>query len=288
MIDADDLVVMPQLSDLARRLSCRIVHRSVRRVQIFKRTVPWRYAGVLHEYPTCDDAQASTGRGGRLLHPFRRLGYRNRDRGSREGCRRPSGGARRRAGQRSLRLPYAQNYFDASDRARPGCYRRRIAVGGWERRSSTRVCAPPSVWAPRPAVAERAPPTWTASNDTRRAPAAAALIALPERSGRLLRRLRVAARAHGSWPDAMPCFCNATSATTGPSTSRRSPPTTSADDESFRINAHLLRTAPLPDAGRSRIETTATSRSPLSAGTFSSATPISSSAWRRAVPAAAR
>ncbi|MDX2270704.1 MAG: glycosyltransferase [Cyanobacteriota bacterium] len=63
VMDADDWLeltpefVLPPLQADAYFLSIRDEHTRYQRLQIFNNRLPWRYEGVLHEYPVCEEAQ---------------------------------------------------------------------------------------------------------------------------------------------------------------------------------------------------------------------------------------
>ena len=81
MFDADDLIDgTPDLTQLNAdayhlRLGPDIEYW---RLQIFRRELPWRYVGMLHEYPACDTPDTKTDRiEGTYQIVSRRLGSRS-------------------------------------------------------------------------------------------------------------------------------------------------------------------------------------------------------------------
>jgi glycosyltransferase involved in cell wall biosynthesis len=138
VMDADDrLVGAPHLHDLTHDGYAMQIGASFRfwRLQLFRRAAPWRYVGVLHEYPACDSADASTAHvEGEYFIDDRRAGHRSRD--PRKYWRDAE------VLERALRdepdneryvFYLAQSYFDA-DAPEPalGWYQKRIAMGRWE------------------------------------------------------------------------------------------------------------------------------------------------------------
>jgi GT2 family glycosyltransferase len=83
MFDADDLLEgRPELGRLtADGYQLRIgPDFEYWRTQLFRRDLPWKYVGVLHEYPSCDDREPELGRiEGDYWVVSRRLGSRSRD-----------------------------------------------------------------------------------------------------------------------------------------------------------------------------------------------------------------
>ena len=83
MLDADDIVEgNPDLAGLTADAYLVRVGPGVEywRPQIFRRALPWRYVGVLHEYPACDVAAPRIDRiEGTYQILSRRLGSRSRD-----------------------------------------------------------------------------------------------------------------------------------------------------------------------------------------------------------------
>ncbi len=137
MFDADDVVEgRPDLARLTAdaynvRLGPDIEYW---RPQIFRRSVPWRYVGVLHEYATCDPQVAVSGRiDGDYRILSRRLGSRSRD---------PDKYARDASvletalidepGNARYVYYLAQSRFDAGQfDAALDAYLRRASMGGW-------------------------------------------------------------------------------------------------------------------------------------------------------------
>jgi hypothetical protein len=83
MLDADDVIEgRPDITDLTAdayhlRLGPDVEYW---RLQIFRRSLPWKYVGVLHEYPACDAPAPCLGRiEGDYQVLSRRLGNRSRD-----------------------------------------------------------------------------------------------------------------------------------------------------------------------------------------------------------------
>ncbi|HEY3887236.1 MAG TPA: glycosyltransferase, partial [Caulobacteraceae bacterium] len=83
MFDADDLLEgRPELGRLsADGYQLRIgPDFEYWRTQLFRRDLPWKFVGVLHEYPSCDDREPELGRiEGDYWVVSRRLGSRSRD-----------------------------------------------------------------------------------------------------------------------------------------------------------------------------------------------------------------
>ncbi len=139
VIDADDLLIgTPDFGQLnADCCELRYGHPAsftYWRKQIFRDGLPWRYAGVVHEFIACDEPHQSQ----RLLGDYhiesRRLGGRNLD---------PDKYARdrdlllaevERDADDSRSVFYlAQSYFDLGDFANARrWYKRRAEMGGWE------------------------------------------------------------------------------------------------------------------------------------------------------------
>ena len=105
------------------------------RIQIFKRSVAWRYVGVLHEYPTCDLASPALGHvDGDYQLVSRRLGSRNRSPEKYQRDAEVLEGALAAEPDNTRHVFYlAQSYFDAGNfEAALQSYRRRVTLGGWE------------------------------------------------------------------------------------------------------------------------------------------------------------
>jgi GR25 family glycosyltransferase involved in LPS biosynthesis len=136
MLDADDLVEgSPDLAALTAdayhlRFGPDIEYW---RLQLFRRTQPWRYVGVLHEYAACDGDAPSLGWvSGTYRVQSRRLGNRSRDPGKYERDAAVLEAALREEPESARHVFYlAQSYFDAGQfEAALAAYRRRIDMGG--------------------------------------------------------------------------------------------------------------------------------------------------------------
>ena len=138
MIDADDVLVgEPRLGHLHLD-GYRLRHGSgfeYWRPQIFKRSRPWRYVGVLHEYAACDADGLTVGKiDGEYYVNSRRLGSRNRisDKYARDADVLATAVESNPHDPRNV-FYLAQSYFDAGDFERAlETYTRRAAMGGWE------------------------------------------------------------------------------------------------------------------------------------------------------------
>ena len=136
MLDADDLVEgRPDLSALtADAYHLRFgPDFEFWRLQIFRRTLPWRYVGVLHEYPACDLAASNSGWvEGEYWIRSRRLGSRSRDPRTYERDAALLEAALLDEPENSRHVFYlAQSYFDAGQPQQAlAAYRRRIEMGG--------------------------------------------------------------------------------------------------------------------------------------------------------------
>lgn len=138
VIDADDLLVgEPDLGALTHDGYSMRIGSSFEfwRVQIFRREAPWRYVGVLHEYPACGTQSASTGHvEGDYFIESRRFGHRNNDPlkywKDAEALER----ALRDDPENERYVFYlAQSYFDAgAPELALRWYRKRIEMGRWE------------------------------------------------------------------------------------------------------------------------------------------------------------
>lgn len=138
MFDADDLVAgLPDLKCLtADAYHLRFgPDNEYRRLQIFRRTIQWRYVGVLHEYPQCTEPSPELGEvGGDYWIISRRLGNRNRDPKKYEKDAKILQAALATEPNNARYAFYlAQSWFDAG---RPGralkAYRQREKLGGFE------------------------------------------------------------------------------------------------------------------------------------------------------------
>ncbi len=137
VIDADDIVVgTPDIANLKADAYRMRYGPSFEywRLQLFARSKPWRYRGVLHEYPACEGETVTGSIGGDYHVVSRRLGGRSqrsdkylRDAQTLEAALRGEPDSTRYA------FYLAQSYFDAGllDNARR-CYRDRIDMGGWD------------------------------------------------------------------------------------------------------------------------------------------------------------
>ncbi len=138
MFDADDVLVgSPLLGELeADAYNVRFgPDTEYQRVQIFRRTLAWRYVGVLHEYAVCDAPAARVGVVDGGYHVVsRRLGGRSRD---------PQKYARdaevletalaNEPGNARYVFYLGQSLFDAGQFARAlEAYTQRAGMGGWE------------------------------------------------------------------------------------------------------------------------------------------------------------
>jgi glycosyltransferase involved in cell wall biosynthesis len=139
VIDADDMVTgTPDFSSLdADVYELRYFDAGTTaywRKQIFRNGLPWRYRGVVHEFPDCDGPTHGKRLEGDYHIESRRLGARNQD-------------PQKYARDRDLLLAevirdpddarsvfyLAQSYFDLGDFANARTwYERRAAMGGWE------------------------------------------------------------------------------------------------------------------------------------------------------------
>ncbi len=137
MLDADD--VLDGKPDLAG-LTADAYHVRLGpdaeywRLQIFRRSLPWTYAGVLHEYPVCEGCTPLLGHvEGAYRVLSRRLGSRNRDPEKYAKDAAVLGEALAKEPENARYAFYlAQSLYDAG---RPDealeAYRRRVAMGGW-------------------------------------------------------------------------------------------------------------------------------------------------------------
>ena len=137
MLDADDVVEgSPDLAGLTADAYLVRLGPGVEywRPQIFRRALPWRYVGVLHEYPACDAPDTRIERlEGDCRVLSRRLGSRSRDPRKYERDAAILEAALAREPDNARHAFYlAQSWFDAGqfDRAL-GVYRQRVRMGGW-------------------------------------------------------------------------------------------------------------------------------------------------------------
>lgn len=138
VIDADDVVCgSPDLSTLtADSYFVQVKSGSLTywRQQIFSSRVNWRYEGVLHEYPVCDETEVLTARADSSWWvESRRLGDRSKvaDKYERDAAILLDDLSKNPTNERSM-FYLAQSYFDAgrySDAL--AAYARRVAMGGW-------------------------------------------------------------------------------------------------------------------------------------------------------------
>ncbi len=138
MFDADDLVAgHPDLGLLtADAYHVRFgPDNEYYRLQLFRTTLAWRYVGVLHEYPICDESAHELGYvGGDYWIISRRLGSRNRDESKYEKDAEVLQTALAAEPDNARYAFYlAQSWFDAQrpDRALKA-YRYRAQLGGFE------------------------------------------------------------------------------------------------------------------------------------------------------------
>jgi GR25 family glycosyltransferase involved in LPS biosynthesis len=137
MFDADDLLEgRPDLRGLAAdALHVRFgPDVEYQRLQIFRRDVPWRYVGVLHEYPACAPHVPVLGTlAGDYVIRSRRLGSRSRaaDKYARDAALLEAALAAEPDNARHA-FYLAQSRFDAGQYAAAlDAYRRRAGMGGW-------------------------------------------------------------------------------------------------------------------------------------------------------------
>jgi glycosyltransferase involved in cell wall biosynthesis len=137
VIDADDIIVgtMDFRGLTADSYQLRYGSGfSYWRRQVFRDGLRWRYEGVVHEYPVCDDPATEARLEGDYHLESRRLGARNQDPKKYERDRDLllTEVERNPADARSV-FYLAQSCFDADDPAQAlEWYRRRAEMGGWE------------------------------------------------------------------------------------------------------------------------------------------------------------
>ncbi|HYV89717.1 MAG TPA: glycosyltransferase, partial [Candidatus Polarisedimenticolia bacterium] len=137
MMDADDVLEgVPELGDLtAGAYHLRLgPDAEYWRLQIFRRNLPWKYVGVLHEYPACDQPAEQGWIGGDYRLLSRRLGSRNRDPDKyQHDAAVLEAALAREPGNTRHAFYLAQSWFDAKafDKAL-AAYGRRIVMGGWQ------------------------------------------------------------------------------------------------------------------------------------------------------------
>jgi GR25 family glycosyltransferase involved in LPS biosynthesis/glycosyltransferase involved in cell wall biosynthesis/GT2 family glycosyltransferase len=137
MMDADD--VMEGKPDLGN-LTAGAYHLRFGpdfeywRLQLFRRDLPWKYVGVLHEYPACDQPAEQGRIEGDYRMLSRRLGSRNRDPDKYQHDAAILEAALARDPENTRHAFYlAQSLFDAKQYERAlAAYGRRIAMGGWQ------------------------------------------------------------------------------------------------------------------------------------------------------------
>lgn len=105
------------------------------RLQIFRREAPWRYVGIVHEYPQCDLPAPRTERiKGRYHVVSRRLGDRNRDPDKYRKDAMLLEAALEVEPDNARHVFYlGQSWFDAGEpRKAMDAYQRRVGLGGWQ------------------------------------------------------------------------------------------------------------------------------------------------------------
>src|SRR5436305_221288 len=134
VMDADDLFVgTPDLSVLgADSYQLRFGPQSVWwRRQLFRSALPWRYEGVVHEYPTCEEARTEERLGGEYHIVPRHLGARSEDPGkyARDAELLLAEHARKPDDTRTV-FYLAQSYYSAGDaRSALPWYELRVGMG---------------------------------------------------------------------------------------------------------------------------------------------------------------
>lgn len=138
MLDADDLLEgVPELSCLSADAYHLRFGPGVEywRLQIFRRTLPWHYVGVLHEYPACEgDGLELAYVDGKYVVHSRRLGSRSRDpeKYAKDAAILEEALAREPENARHA-FYLGQSLYDAGQPERAlEAFRRRAAMGGWE------------------------------------------------------------------------------------------------------------------------------------------------------------
>jgi glycosyltransferase involved in cell wall biosynthesis len=264
VMDADDLLVgTPDLRALTHDGYQMQVGASFRfwRTQLFRRTAPWRYVGVLHEYPRCEQPDVSMGEiEGDYFIDDRRSGHRSSDpRKYWKDAEVLERGLRDEPDNERYVFYLAQSYFDAGAPEQAlHWYRRRIAMGRWQEevfysRLRAAICLErlgrpwqearaaylecfehhPSRAEPlvRVATREREMGDYAAAYEVAQR---AAAVREPERGALFVQRDVYDYRARDE--QAIAAYYIGRYA------------------EAFQLNAELLRTAPLPDGERRRIE----------------------------------
>lgn len=138
VLDADDLLIgSPELTGLdAGAYDVRLTQNDVVywRKQIFRDGLRWRYEGVLHEYPVCEDAYTEKRLAGEYFIESRRLGARSRDplKYARDAELLLAEVTRNPEDARSV-FYLAQSYYDAGDfESARRWYSKRADMGGWD------------------------------------------------------------------------------------------------------------------------------------------------------------
>jgi hypothetical protein len=136
VMDADDrLVGDPDLSVLRADAYLLRIGTDFRywRRQLFRDGLPWRYAGVVHEYPVCREPHSEQRLQGDYHIESRRLGARGRDAGIyRRDARLLQAELERRPDDPRTVFYLAQSLRDAGDAGGAlRWYRRRVEMGGW-------------------------------------------------------------------------------------------------------------------------------------------------------------
>jgi len=139
VIDADDMITgTPDFSRLTADVyEMRYLDAGVMtywRRQLFRDGLRWRYQGVVHEFPTCDEPTSVMRLDGDYYIESRRLGARNQDpqKYARDRDLLLAEVAREPNDARSV-FYLAQSFFDLGDFANARIwYERRAAMGGWD------------------------------------------------------------------------------------------------------------------------------------------------------------
>ncbi len=137
MFDADDLLEgSPDFAELtADAYHLRFgPDAEYWRLQIFRRVLPWKYVGVLHEYPVCETRAQTARVEGKYQVQSRRLGDRSRDPDKYRNDAATLEAALARDPENSRHAFYlAQSRFDAGEFEKAlEAYRRRISMGAWQ------------------------------------------------------------------------------------------------------------------------------------------------------------
>ena len=264
MIDADDLLVgEPRLGEL------HLDGYQVRfgpsfeywRPQVFKRTAPWRYVGVLHEYAACATPGATIGRiEGDYWVRSRRLGSRSRpaDKYARDAEVLAAAVRAEPLNPRNV-FYLAQSYFDAGDLERAlQCYAQRATMGGWDQ--EVFYCALPCAQCLERLGRDTAEVRAAYVECFRRHPCRAEPLVEAARLARLAgdfasayEHARRAAEVPRPGPEALFLYADAYEYRA------RDEQAIAAyylgrHDEAFRLNQDLLENTSLPESQRSRVE----------------------------------